>query len=97
MNTLYNEIIHDDIKQYFINNKNNILYQFNFCRFDNLTLNDTLYEAILFFITKENKFLFIKSFKPLNLYLLYENNLFNGYKIYGEKYKNVFFGNKIII
>lgn len=97
MNILYNEIIYDDIKQYFINNKNNILYQFNFCMFENLKLNDKLYEAVLFFISRENNFLFIKSFLTLNLYLLYEDNSFNGYKIYGVKYKNILTENEFIV
>ena len=97
MNILYNEIIYDDIKQYFINNKNNILFQFKFCMFKNLKLNDKLYEAVLFFISRENNFLFIKSFLSLNLYLLYEDNSFNGYKIYGVKYKNILTENEFIV
>lgn len=88
MKNLSKEIINSELKEYFNNNKDNIYDEFNIQSFCNLYINGNFINGIQFIDIKNEKYLYIKTFKDIDEGIkVYDANFFNGHKIYGIKYK----------
>lgn len=82
MKNLYKEVITEEIKQYFNNNKNKILYYLNVIgNASTIYINDKCYQVIFLFDDIDN-FLFIRTFDEINNFLKLDDY------IYGIKYRN---------